>query len=100
VVRVLAGLDEVVATKPVDGRLHALAGQAHAPTDLRNGQRPLREGERAEDLPPRRGEALPRRETVTRGKQASVRAEGLEDDLGGRLAFGCAGGPGHDKSLP
>lgn len=58
VIGVRRKLDQPVGDEAVHGRVHRLTREAHAAGDLGHGERPLRERDRSEHLPARRGQAM------------------------------------------
>src|SRR5262245_3924996 len=65
VILVRRKLQESVANKAVHRGMHALSRKTHPACDLRDGERPIRQGNRPEDLPTCGGEPPARGENVS-----------------------------------
>ena len=75
-------LEEAFSNETLHGGVHALSRQAHAPGDLRHGERSLLQGDGAEHLPACGGEPLVRAQEISRTQQQAVRSEDRQDQLG------------------
>ena len=85
-IRVRDELEDAVADQAVHGRVHALSRQTHPPSDLRDRERPVREGDRAEYLPAGGREPLVGGADVPGSQEQPVRAERRQDELRGSLS--------------
>jgi hypothetical protein len=93
VIRVVAELREAVADEAIHAGVHALSCEAHSAGDLRHGERPLLQGDRAEHLPAGGCEPLVCAQPVPGVQQQSVRPERGQDEFRGGLPGGRSPSP-------